>query len=140
MTFRPDEIAFMRQAELGRLATILPDGAPQVSPVGFTYNEQLGTIDVSGYRMSRSRKYRNIIDNEKVAFVVDDIPSRAPWRVRCLEIRGTARPTVAPVAHGAAGDELDTAIIRITPSRIISFAIDDASTDPHLLVADNRDV
>ncbi|WP_426315908.1 pyridoxamine 5'-phosphate oxidase family protein [Mycobacteroides abscessus] len=47
MTFRPDEIAFMRQADLGRLATVRPDGSPQVSPVGFTYNGQLGTIDVS---------------------------------------------------------------------------------------------
>lgn len=139
MTFRPDEIAFMRQADLGRLATIQPDGTPQVSPVGFSYNEQLGTIDVSGYNMSRSRKYRNIIHNDKVAFVVDDIPSRDPWRVRCLEIRGTAQSAVGPVARGAAGDELDTAIIRITPSRIISFGIDDPNTDPHLLAADNRD-
>ncbi|AMT73205.1 PPOX class F420-dependent oxidoreductase [Mycobacteroides immunogenum] len=140
MAFRPDEIAFMRQADLGRLATVGPDGSPQVSPVGFAYNEQLGTIDISGYRMSRSRKYRNIIHNNRVAFVVDDIPSRAPWRVRCLEIRGTAQPAVSPAARGAAGDELDTAIIRITPGRIISFGIDDPDTDPHLLAADNRDV
>ncbi|MGC7312415.1 PPOX class F420-dependent oxidoreductase, partial [Mycobacteroides abscessus subsp. massiliense] len=40
--------------------------------------------------ISQSRKYRNIIHNAKVAFVVDDIPSRAPWRVHCLEVRGTA--------------------------------------------------
>ncbi|SHY72816.1 pyridoxamine 5'-phosphate oxidase-related FMN-binding protein [Mycobacteroides abscessus subsp. abscessus] len=58
--------------------------------MGFTYNGQLGTIDVSGYHISQSRKYRNIIHNAKVAFVVDDIPSRAPWRVHCLEVRGTA--------------------------------------------------
>lgn len=130
----------MHQADLGRLATIRPDGTPQVSPVGFTYNEQLGTIDVTGYNMSQSRKYRNIIHNNNVAFVVDDIPSRAPWRVRCLEIRGAATPAAAPAARGAAGDELDTAIIRIIPRRIISFGIDDPDTDPHLLAADNRDV
>ncbi|SKW11238.1 PPOX class probable F420-dependent enzyme, MSMEG_5819 family [Mycobacteroides abscessus subsp. abscessus] len=68
MTFRPDEIAFMRQADLGRLATVRPDGSSQVSPVGFTYNGQLGTIDVSGYHISQSRKYCNIIHNAKVAF------------------------------------------------------------------------
>ncbi|SHU11326.1 PPOX class probable F420-dependent enzyme, MSMEG_5819 family [Mycobacteroides abscessus subsp. abscessus] len=72
--------------------------------------------------------------------MVDDIPSRAPWRLRCLEIRGTAVSAVAPAARGAAGDELDTAIIRFTLSRIISFSIDDSDTDPHLLAADNRDV
>ena len=41
--------------------------------------------------MTRSRKYRNVADNGlRVAFVVDDLRSRDPWRVRCLEIRGTA--------------------------------------------------
>jgi pyridoxamine 5'-phosphate oxidase family protein len=140
MTFKPYEIEFMRQADLGRLATVGPDGTPQNSPVGFTYNEQLGTIDVAGYRMSKSRKYRNIARNNKVAFVVDDITSRDPWRVRCLEIRGTAEQAEIPPSHGAAGDELDTAIIRITPRRIISFGIDDQVSEPHQLAMDIRDV
>ena len=140
MTFKPYEIEFMRQADLGRLATVQPDGTPQNSPVGFTYNEQLGTIDIAGYRMSRSQKYRNIARNNRVAFVVDDITSRDPWRVRCLEIRGTAEQAEIPPPHGAAGDELDTAIIRITPRRIISFGIDDQVSEPHQLTVDIRDV
>jgi pyridoxamine 5'-phosphate oxidase family protein len=140
MTFKPYEIEFMRQADLGRLATVGPDGTPQNNPVGFTYNEQLGTIDIAGYRMSKSRKYRNIARNNKVAFVVDDITSRDPWRVRCLEIRGTAQQAEIPTSHGAAGDELDTAIIRITPRRIISFGIDDQVSEPHQLTMDMRDV
>jgi len=140
MTFKPYEIEFMRQADLGRLATLQPDGTPQNSPVGVTYNEQLGTIDIAGYRMSRSQKYRNIARNNRVAFVVDDITSRDPWRVRCLEIRGTAEQDEIPPSHGAAGDELDTAIIRITPRRIISFGIDDQVSEPHQLAVDIRDV
>ena len=140
MTFKPHEIDFMRNADLGRLATVQPNGTPQVSPVGFTYNEALGTIDIAGYRMSESQKFRNIAHNDKVAFVVDDIASRDPWRVRCLEIRGTAEQAKVAVSVGAAGDELDTAIIRITPRRIISFGIDDTETEPHQLVPDKRDV
>jgi len=140
MTFKPYEIEFMRQADLGRLATLQPDGTPQNSPVGFTYNEQLGTIDIAGYRMSRSQKYRNIARNNRVAFVVDDITSRDPWRVRCLEIRGTAEQAEIPPSHGAAGDELDIAIIRITPRRIISFGVDDQVSEPHQLAVDIRDV
>jgi pyridoxamine 5'-phosphate oxidase family protein len=136
MTFKPHEIEFMRQTELGRLATIQRNGTPQNSPVGFTYNEQLGTIDIVGYQMSKSQKYRNIANNEKVAFVVDDIASRDPWRVRCLEIRGTAEQAELATPD----DHLDSAIIRITPRRIISFGIDDQDTDPHQLVADIRDV
>lgn len=136
MTFRPHEIEYMRQNTLGRLATIQRDGTPQNSPVGFTYNEELGTIDIPGYEMSTSQKYRNIAHNDRVAFVVDDVTSRDPWRVRCLEIRGTAEQAELPP-----GDyHYDRQIIRITPRRIISFGIDTPELEPHQLVADNRDV
>ena len=140
MTFKPHEIEFLRTTDLGRLATVQADGTPQNSPVGFTYNEELGTIDIAGYRMSKSQKFRNIARNNTVAFVVDDIASRDPWRVRCLEIRGTAEQAEAAPSHGPAGDAVETAIIRITPRRIISFGIDDVDTEPHRLVADIRNV
>ncbi len=139
MTFTSHELDFLRQAELRRLATIQPDGTPQNSPVGFTYNEELGTIDIAGYRMSKSQKYRNIARNDRVAFVVDDITSRDPWRVRCLEIRGTAEQAETAPSNGAAGDALDTAIIRVRPHRIISFGIDDQVSEPHQLQVDRRD-
>ncbi|MHA3019307.1 PPOX class F420-dependent oxidoreductase [Mycobacterium sp. BMJ-28] len=139
MTFKPYEIAFLNSVELGRLATVQRDGTPQNSPVGFTYNEELGTIDIAGYRMSASQKFKNLAHHDRVAFVVDDIASRNPWRVRCLEIRGTAEQASVPAGTGAAGDPLDTAIIRVTPRRIISFGIDDQNTDPHDLVPDIRD-
>ncbi|MDX1890078.1 PPOX class F420-dependent oxidoreductase [Mycolicibacterium sp. 050158] len=140
MTFTPEEVEFMRGADLGRLATVQPDGTLQNSPVGFTFNETLGTIDVAGYRMSRSQKYRNVAGNPGVAFVVDDITSRDPWRVRCLEIRGTAEQAVVEPATGGAGDPLDTAIIRITPRKVISFGIAGPDRDPHLLEVDVREV
>jgi pyridoxamine 5'-phosphate oxidase family protein len=139
MTFKSHELDFLNQADLGRLATVQPDGTPQNSPVGFSYNDELGTIDIAGYRMSKSQKFRNIATNNKVAFVVDDITSRDPWRVRCLEIRGTAEQAEIPPSRGAAGDELDTAIIRVTPRRIISFGVDDQISEPHQLQADRRD-
>jgi pyridoxamine 5'-phosphate oxidase family protein len=140
MTFKPHEIEYMKGADLGRLATIQRDGTPQASPVGFAYNADLGTIDISGYNMAGSQKYRNIAVNPRVAFVVDDIVSKDPWRVRCLEIRGTAEQAKAQAAIGAGGDALDAAIIRITPTRIISFGIDDTDTEPHQLVPDIRNV
>jgi pyridoxamine 5'-phosphate oxidase family protein len=140
MSFKTHEIEFMKAADLGRLATIQRDGTPQASPVGFTYNEELGTIDISGYNMAKSQKFRNLAHNDKVAFVIDDIASRDPWRVRCLEIRGTGQQAVTAADRtGAAGDALDSAVIRITPRRIISFGIHDTDTEPHLLKADSRD-
>ena len=131
MAFKPHEIEYLKSADLGRLATIQPNGTLQNSPVGFSYNEELGTIDVVGYNMAKSQKFRNLATNNTVAFVVDDIFSRDPWRVRCLEIRGTAEQAEAPNGDG---------IIRITPKRIISFGIDDPDTEPHDLVPDARDV
>ncbi len=136
MAFKPHEIEYLKSADLGRLATIQPNGTLQNNPVGFSYNDELGTIDVVGYNMSMSRKFRNLTTNNTVAFVVDDIVSRDPWRVRCLEIRGTAEQAEAEPP----GDGIDSAIIRITPKRIISFGIDDTETEPHDLVPDARDV
>src|SRR4051794_12373619 len=116
MIFKPHEVEFLQSADLGRLATIQPSGKPQVSPVGFTYNEDLETIDIAGYRMSGSQKFRNVATNENVAFVVDDIASRDPWRVRCLEIRGTAEQAdTGRRPLGGEGDTVDSAIIRIRP-------------------------
>jgi pyridoxamine 5'-phosphate oxidase family protein len=139
--FRPYEIDYLNAADLGRLATVSADGTVQNSPVGFTFNSDLDTIDISGYRMSKSRKFRNIATNPVVAFVVDDIASRNPWRVRCLEVRGTAAQAKSDTATTEDnGDVLDEAIIRITPTRIIGFGIDDTETEPHLLTPDARDV
>jgi pyridoxamine 5'-phosphate oxidase family protein len=131
MSFTAAELAYLATQRLGRLATAQPDGTLQVSPVGFHYNSSLGTIDIGGWRMTASRKYRNVADNGRVAFVVDDLPSVHPWRVRCLEIRGVAEAVQPP-----GGD----AVIRIHPRRIISFGIDDPDSEPHALVPNNRDV
>ena len=141
MSFKPREIEFMKAADLARLATVQPDGTLQNSPVGFTYNEDLGTVDIYGYRMSKGRKFRNVASNNTVALVIDDIVSRNPWRVRCLEIMGTAELAESCERRTEPNDdEIDTGIIRITPWRIISFGIGDAETEPHKLVADSRDV
>ena len=139
MTFTAAETAYLQSQRLGRMATAQPDGTLQASPVGFELNVEEGTIDVHGFGMSTSRKFHNVEDNGRVAFVVDDITSRDPWRVRCLEIRGTAEQAEIPPARGAAGDSLDTAIIRLTPRRIISFGIDDQASEPHQLHVDRRD-
>src|SRR3981081_3167462 len=128
MPFTDTELDYLATQRLGRLGTATPNGTLQVSPVGFRYNSSTKTIDISGYNMAASRKFRNVADNGRAAFVVDDIASIQPWRVRCLEIRGNAEAINAP-ADSAVG--IDEAIIRLHPSRIISFGIDDSDHDPH---------
>jgi pyridoxamine 5'-phosphate oxidase family protein len=122
MSLSNAELAYLGTQRLGRLATAQPDGTLQVNPVGFRYNHRAGTIDIGGFNMASSRKFRNVADNGRVAFVVDDIASIDPWWVRCLEIRGHAEAIAAPADSAA---PIDGAIIRIHPRRIISFGMDD---------------
>jgi pyridoxamine 5'-phosphate oxidase family protein len=139
--FSAGELDFLSTQRLGRLATIQPNGTLQVSPVGFQYNPEFDTIDIAGYNMTASRKFGNVADNGRVAFVVDDVPSVQPWQVRCLEIRGRGE-AIDPQGQEAAGapGQSDGGIIRIHPKRVISFGIDQTAPEPRLLRANNRDV
>jgi pyridoxamine 5'-phosphate oxidase family protein len=131
MSFTASELEYLTGQPLGRIATVQPDGTLQVSPVTFRYNAATGSIDVSGYNLTASRKFKNIADNGKVAFVVDDLASVQPWRPRCVEIRGHAE---------ALADADDGPIIRIHPERIISFGIDETDTPAHSLTVNARNV
>ncbi|MHB8619777.1 MAG: PPOX class F420-dependent oxidoreductase [Chloroflexota bacterium] len=129
MTFTDEQAAYLTSQRLGRLATVDRDGAPQNNPVGYRYNPDLGTLDIGGHNLAASRKFRNLAVNSRVAFVVDDIVSYRPWRVRCLEVRGHAEALSGqdPLRPG-----FTTELIRIHPDRILSFGLtgDGAGPDP----------
>jgi pyridoxamine 5'-phosphate oxidase family protein len=137
MIFTELEIEYLGGQPLGRLATVQPDGTVQNSPVSYRYNPELDTIDIGGYRMSASQKFRNLATNNRVALVVDDVLSQQPWRVRCLEIRGTAEQVRSEREPWPGGD---AAFIRLHPKRIISFGLDQLDVDPHTLTMDKRTV
>ena len=129
--FTEAELRYLSDQPLGRVATSQPDGTLQVSPVGFRHNPELDTIDISGHGMVTSRKFLNVADNGRVAFVVDDLASVKPWRPRCVEIRG----------HGETIDESAAGpLIRIHPERIISFGVDEAFTSPRDFARNARNV
>jgi pyridoxamine 5'-phosphate oxidase family protein len=130
MVFTETEIVYLASQRLGRLATIQPNGTLQVSPVGFAYNPATSTIDINGYNLAKSQKFRNITANGRAAFVVDDLVSVQPWRVRCLEIRGVAEALTTDRGP----------LIRVHPKRIISFGIDEPDTEAHTLTANKRNV
>jgi PPOX class F420-dependent enzyme/OxyR family protein/uncharacterized protein (TIGR02246 family) len=112
---------YLASQQRGRLATVGPDGAPQNKPVGFTYNSSLGTIDIAGFDMDSSAKYRNVGVNPEVAFVVDDAVSEGAAGMRFLEIRGPAEQ-VAVESSPTAG--VSSQIIRVHPRRTVSWNID----------------
>jgi pyridoxamine 5'-phosphate oxidase family protein len=118
--FTEKEIAYLEDQRLGRLATVNEAGDPHVVPVGFRYNTDEDTIDIAGYNLSRSKKFRDARDTGRAAFVVDDV--LPPWRARGVEVRGRAEvlgeggERVVPDSSGE--------LIRIHPSRIVGWGID----------------
>lgn len=112
----------------GRLATVGPDGSPQVKPVGYRYNADLGAIDIAGFEMERSAKYRNIGANPKVALVVDDQVGEGAAGTRYLEVRGYADQIRAA---GPMGPGLSPHLIRIRPRRLVAWNIDPAHPGLH---------
>ena len=89
-TFTPEELAYLQSQRLGRLATVGANGQPHVVPVGFRYNPDQDTIDIGGHDFAKRKKYRDVQQNPRVAFVVDDLASVNPWRARGIEVRGEA--------------------------------------------------
>ncbi len=118
--FTLGEIRYMTEQPLGRLATQQPDCTLQVNPVAFYYNAAHDAIDIGGRDMASSRKFRNVAENGRAAFVIDDIASLEPWVVRCLDLRGRAEAILDP---GDSTSPVPGPIIRMIATRIISWGI-----------------
>ncbi|HVB42545.1 MAG TPA: PPOX class F420-dependent oxidoreductase [Streptosporangiaceae bacterium] len=116
--FSEDELSYLADKRLGRLATIDAEGFPHVVPLGWTYNPALDTIDVGGRNFAATKKFRNARANSKVALVIDDV--LPPWRPRCVMVQGDAEPLEE--ATSAGGEDLGP-VIRIHPTRVISWGL-----------------
>jgi pyridoxamine 5'-phosphate oxidase family protein len=106
------------------LATVSPKGELHIATVSFDYNALEDSIDISGYNMTATKKYRDAIRHGRVAFLIDDIlPS---GQARVVEIRGRAE------AVPESGNEIKTMyareLLRIRPMRIVTFGLDGTST------------
>src|ERR687888_540932 len=118
------ERVYLAGQRTGRLAMIGPDGTPQVVPVGYRYNAD-GTIDVGGPDLSSSQKFRNVLANPRVAFVVDDhVPEDStffrPGIGRGVHLRGRAEALTGEAPPGFVSQE----VIRIHPERALAWHID----------------
>jgi pyridoxamine 5'-phosphate oxidase family protein len=111
--FSDEELAYLRgERRLARVATVGKDGTPHVVPVGWSYNEELDTIDIGGRNMGASKKYRDVRRGERAAVVIDDLASTDPWRPRGVEVRGRAEAV-----------EGERPLIRIHPDRVRSWGV-----------------
>jgi pyridoxamine 5'-phosphate oxidase family protein len=122
--FTPEEIEYLKSQRLGRLATVQPNGSIQNNPVVYWYNGEHDTIDIGGRALATTQKFKNVAANGKVAFVIDDVVSRRPWRVRGIEIRGDAEALVdQPVPPEL--EFLSPELIRIHPKRLFTWGLDE---------------
>jgi pyridoxamine 5'-phosphate oxidase family protein len=112
--FTDAELRYMTGGrQLGRIATVGADGTPHVVPVGWIYNAATDTVDVGGYELERSKKFRDVARSGRGAIVIDDVESTDPWRPRGIEVRGSAEAITLP-----------TPLIRIHPRRIVSWGLE----------------
>ncbi|MDQ6775747.1 MAG: PPOX class F420-dependent oxidoreductase [Actinomycetota bacterium] len=112
--FTDPELAYLTEhRRLGRIATVGRDGTPHVVPVGWSYNAQTDTIDVTGRALDRTKKFRDVARSGRAAIVIDDLATTDPWRPRAIEVRGQAETIAEPQVA-----------IRIHPERVISWGLE----------------
>jgi len=88
ITFTDEEVAFLTQSRLARVATSSSEGQPHVVPVVYEFD---GTaFYFTGWNLEKSLKFQNLVQNKKVAMVIDDLVTVSPWRPRGVEVRGVA--------------------------------------------------
>jgi len=88
VTFSENEQAYLKTQPLGRLGTASKTGRPDVAVVSFDFDGQY--FYVSGRDLKNTVKYKNILENPQVSFVVDDLKTIRPWVPRQIKIHGTA--------------------------------------------------
>ena len=110
--FTDAEAEYLAENFIGRVATAGPSGQPHAVPVVYEFDGV--AITFAGRNLTRTLKFRNLVANNKVAFVVDDVVSTRPWRARGIEIRGKAEPLRS---------EDGVTMIRIIPVNIRSWGL-----------------
>src|SRR5215470_9504346 len=63
--FSDNDLAYLAEPRLGRLATIGPDGLPTSCPLGWSHNPARATIGIGGRNFARTRKFRNVQANPR---------------------------------------------------------------------------
>ncbi|MFL5884320.1 MAG: PPOX class F420-dependent oxidoreductase [Thermoleophilaceae bacterium] len=117
--FTDRELTYLTGADrqrLARVATVGRDGTPHVVPVGWRYDPEHDVIEIGGFELDQTKKFRDIQRSGRAAVVIDDLASIDPWRPRGIEVRGRAEALSG--AH---------AVIRIHPQRIVSWGLETAA-------------
>jgi pyridoxamine 5'-phosphate oxidase family protein len=106
------EVAWLLSCRLlARIATVGADGAPHVTPVGWSFNQTDHVFEIGGRDLATTKKFRDVARSHRAAIVIDEV--LPPWRPRGLEVRGRAEVVTNPQP-----------LIRLYPRRLIGWGID----------------
>ncbi|MDA4128612.1 MAG: PPOX class F420-dependent oxidoreductase [Thaumarchaeota archaeon] len=110
-TFTEEEAEYLLNSRLGRLATASASGQAHVVPVVYEFDGHY--LYFGGWGLEKSLKFRNILKQSRVAFVVDDVETVEPWKPRGIEVRGLAEVV----------REKGKVYVRITPVHKVSWGL-----------------
>ena len=114
--FSEREVEYVKSQHLARIGTASKQGVPDVAAVGYDFDGKY--FYVSGMHLTKTHKYKNIVQNPQPSLVIDDLKSIEPWRPRMVKIFGAADLVTR---NGYAGQ---ATYIRITPQRKTSWGLD----------------
>ena len=109
--FTDAEVAYLATQRLARLATASTAGEPDVSAVGFGIDGD--AIVSGGMDITKTVRYRHLLENPRATIVIDDLASIEPWSPRGIKVRG----------HADLEDDNGRLRIRISPEVIWSWGI-----------------
>lgn len=129
--FSQKEMDYLNSQRLARIATAsaptLSEEAgsaqPDVVPVGYDFDGDC--FYVGGMNLLKSTKYKNVLQNNKVAIVIDDLKSVDPWDPRGMKIYGTADIVIRQGGYMDRTGHSNPQYIRISPKKKWSWGIDE---------------
>ena len=127
VVFSEKEREYLKSQQIVRIATatVTSEGSlqPDVVPVGFDFDGEY--FYVGGMNILKSRKYKNVLKNNKVALVIDDLKTVDPWDPRGIRIYGTADIVTRQSGYMENTPHPQTDYIRIKPEKKWSWGIEE---------------
>lgn len=124
--FNAQEVAYLSEHILGRLATTGTSGKPHVVPIRYHFDPEREVIKIGGRILEgrgQERLYiRHLTVNPQAALVVDDVADGPTWQPRGILIKGAA------VLHTEGGEVLGPGFgpnwVEVVPNWATSWSID----------------
>ena len=123
--FSGKELEYLKSQRIARIATVTSEGSlqPDVVPVGFDFDGDY--FYIGGLSLLKSRKYKNVLKNNKVALVIDDLKSVDPWDPRGIKVYGTADIVTRHGGYMEGTGHPNPSYIRVKPDKKWSWGIEE---------------